>query len=390
MYQVCPGLGNVTFKVPHNSHALALRMNPPIEIVGLVYHARSTEWRSLPPTTFDPPFIRELAITFERAGYDRVLLGQTATWPDNLAIASYIAAVTTKLRFMIAQRPGFIAPAIAARKLATIDQLSRGRAGVHIITASSDIETQCDGDFLTKEERYVRSHEYVGLLRKLWADNAPVAHKGKHYALEGAATDIKPYNGKSIPIFWGGTSPNGIKLGAECADVYALGPATVGATASQIAAIQAEADRHNKTLRYSMSMRVLIAETDDAAWARARQLLDDVIVNQERNGPVGRVKEEEAREGTLARKLAAMDDRLDDCLWMGVTKVTQGRLQATALVGSAETVANALMRYYEVGITNFLITGFDPLPDTALIGEKLVPLLREKVKSTQYGIGELS
>ncbi len=363
-------------------------MNPPIEIVGLVYHSGSTEWRSLPPSTFDPVFILDLAITFERAGYDRVLLGQTATWPDNLAIASYIAAVTTKLKFMIAQRPGFIAPAIAARKLATIDQLSKGRAGVHIITAASDIETQCDGDFLTKEERYVRSHEYVGVLRKMWTDAAPVVHKGRHYTLEGADTGIKPHNGNSIPVFWGGTSPNGIVLGAECADVYALGPGTVAATGAQIATIQGKADRYHKKLRYSMSMRVLVADTDNEAWARARQLLDDVIANQERNGPVGRVKEEEAREGTLAQKLSAMDERLDDCLWMGVTKVTQGRLQATALVGSAETVANALMKYYEVGITNFLITGFDPLPDTERIGRTLVPLLREKAKTAKYGIWE--
>ncbi|MBL8629466.1 MAG: LLM class flavin-dependent oxidoreductase [Rhodospirillaceae bacterium] len=361
--------------------------NPPIEIVGLVYHARSTEWRSLPPSTFDRPFIVELAQAFERAGYDRVLLGQTATWPDNLAIASTVAAVTTNLKLMIAQRPGFIAPAVAARKLATIDQLSRGRAGVHIITAASDIETQCDGDFLTKDERYVRSYEYVGLLRQLWASDKPVHYTGQHFTLNGAAVDIKPYNGKSIPIFWGGGSPNAVKFGAERADVYALGPGTVADTAAQVARIQAEADLHGRKPRYSMSMRVLVADTDDAAWARAHQLLDDVIVNQERNGPVGRVKEEEAREGAVARKLAAMDERLDDCLWMGVTKVTQGRLQATALVGSPETVANALMAYYEIGITNFLITGFDPLPDTALIGKTLIPLLREKVKSATYGIG---
>lgn len=360
---------------------------PPIEIVGLVYHARSTEWRSLPPSSFDPPFIGELAQAFERAGYDRVLLGQTATWPDNLAIAGYLAAMTTNLKFMIAQRPGFIAPAVAARKLATIDQLSGGRAGVHIITAASDIETQCDGDFLTKDERYERSYEYVGLLRRLWASDAPVHHSGQHFKLAGAAVDIKPFNGKSIPVFWGGTSPNAVKFGAERADVYALGPGTVADTAAQITRIQAQADLHQRHLRYSMSMRVLVADTDDAAWARAHKLLDEVIANQDRNGPVGRVKEEEAREGTLARKLAAMDERLDDCLWMGVTKVTQGRLQATALVGSPETVAQALMKYYAVGITNFLITGFDPLPDTALIGKTLVPLLREKAKSAAYGIG---
>jgi alkanesulfonate monooxygenase len=347
----------------------------PIEVVGLIYHSGSTEVRSLPPSTFDKQFITTLAQSYDRAGFDRVLIGQTATWPDNLAMAAFIAAHTENLKFMIAQRPGFIAPSVAARKLATIDQLSGGRAGVHIITAASDIETQCDGDFLTKDERYVRSHEYVQVLRKMWAGDGPVSHHGKHFVVEGARADIKPANGHSIPVFWGGTSPLGVKLGAEVTDTYALGAGTIADTAAQIAAIKAEADKHGRTLRYSMSMRIVLDDSDDKAWGRANKLLGDIVENQARHGLVGRVKAEDHTPERLA-KFSAMPERLDDCLWQGVTKVTQGRLHATALVGAAETIVKSLLKYRAVGVTNFLLTGFEPIADTVRIGADIIPLLR--------------
>jgi len=355
-------------------------MSHPIEIVGLIFHSPTTEAHSLPPSTFDRDFIKTLAQTYEAAGYDRVLIGQTATWPDNLAIASYIAAHTKTLKFMIAQRPGFIAPVIAARKLATIDQLSHGRAGVHIITAASDIETQCDGDFLTKEQRYMRSHEYVSVLRKMWSSETPVTHRGHFYMVEGAPVGIKPYKNDRIPVFWGGTSPNGIKLGVSCADIYALGGGPVADVAAQIEKIRAEASAVGRTLRFSMSMRILLADSDAEAWDRAQRLLDDVIENQRRNGPIGRSKDGQDSGADRVRKLAAMGERLDDCLWMGVTKVTEGRLQAVTLVGSPETVVASLLRYYAAGIDHFLLTGFDPIPDTKKIGEQLVPLLRERTR----------
>ena len=85
--------------------------------------------------------------------------------------------MTERLGVMLAHRPGFVAPTLAARTLATIDQLSRGRASVHIISGADDVEQRRDGDFLDKSERYARSDEYVGLLRLLWTSDAPFDHE---------------------------------------------------------------------------------------------------------------------------------------------------------------------------------------------------------------------
>src|SRR5689334_16127609 len=70
----------------------------------------------------DKPFVREFAHAHEAAGFDRVLIGYGSTGPDSWAVTSYVASVTERLQFLIAHRPGFVAPTLAARKAATLDQ----------------------------------------------------------------------------------------------------------------------------------------------------------------------------------------------------------------------------------------------------------------------------
>jgi alkanesulfonate monooxygenase len=338
-----------------------------IELVGLIATTRGSEASVEPMPPFDASFVPELARAYEAAGFDRVLVGQNARCADPLQVSATVMAATERLKLMIAHRPGFIAPTMAARMLATLDQLSGGRAGVHIITAFSDIETRCDGDYLTKDERYHRSREYVGILRRIWQAEAPVSHDGRFYRFDQALSEVRPVNG-TIPVFWAGTSELGLRFGAELADVYAMAPGSVEQVADLVSRVRAEAARHGRSPRFSMSMRLVVAETDDAAWGRATGLLRAVEERQERQGLLGRDLGEAA---VAARSRAAEADAAgaDPCLWTGLTQATQGRLQVMCLVGSPETLTKALMRYWHAGIDNFLVTGFDWLPDTARIGE---------------------
>ena len=73
-----------------------------------------------------------------QAGFDRILVAGAAPRPDALLVAGQAAAATSRIGFMVAHRPGFIAPTLAARQFATFDQLSGGRAAVHIISGGSD------------------------------------------------------------------------------------------------------------------------------------------------------------------------------------------------------------------------------------------------------------
>jgi len=345
----------------------------PIELVGLVSPYRGSE-ASVEPAVYDPAFVAQCARAYEQAGYDRVLIGQNAKSADSLVTATWVAAATSRLNLMVAHRPGFIAPTMAARAFATLDQFSGGRAGVHIITAFSDIETRCDGDYHSKQERYNRSREYVQVMRRMWAGEHPLDHEGDWYQFEQAGSEVRPVNG-GVPVFWAGTSELGLRYGAELADVYALGPGSVAQVGELVGKVKREAAVHGRDPRFSMSMRLVVADSDEAAWDRARDLMRGVEARQAEFGALGRDLGRAAQDAA-ERAVEADDAALDPCLWTGLTKATQGRLQVMCLVGSPGALVRALMRYREVGIDNFLVTGFDWLADTHRIGTEIGPELR--------------
>ncbi|MET0240744.1 MAG: LLM class flavin-dependent oxidoreductase, partial [Sphingobium sp.] len=240
------------------------------------------------------------------------------------------------------------------------------------------VETQADGDYLTKDERYRRSREYVDILRKIWASDAPMDFEGDWYRFNGGFALVKPVQ-PSIPIFWGGSSDLAVELGAQIADVYAVGPGTVADTGAHVARFKAEALKSGRDPGISMSMRVIVGETEEEAWAKAQDILDVVTRIQSAGVKIGREKGENDAGTQALVALAERGDCLDERLWTGITKATQGRLHATALVGTADQVSDALMAYYAVGVDRFLLNGFDTIADVRLFGTALIPMIRAKV-----------
>jgi len=322
------------------------------------------------PVSFDPAFITNLARRYDRWGFERVLTAQSARSPDSLPIAAHIAACTERLKLMIAHRPGFVAPTMAARMLATIDQMSGGRCGVHIITAVNDEETRCDGDFLTKEQRYHRSREYVSILRKTWAGGAPFDFEGDFYRLEKAQSMIAPVS--EIPVFWGGSSGLGVQFGGECADVYALAGATLERTRSLVEGVHAAGAPFGRKPKILMSIRVVIAEDDDKAWSRAREIEATL---RERSARIGLGSGSDESAARRMVEAAAARSAADPRLWGGVIEATGGRSHAMALVGGPEGLAEALRAYQAIGVDDVLLRGFDNDHDVELIGSGLIPRL---------------
>ena len=116
------------------------------------------------PAGVDPDYILDFARTHEDAGFDLVLTGYSSSTPDGFEVAGYAAAHTTRLGYLIAHRPGFVAPTLAARKAATLDQLTGGRIALHIITGGNDREQRQDGDWLEHDARYRRTNPgYAGM-----------------------------------------------------------------------------------------------------------------------------------------------------------------------------------------------------------------------------------
>lgn len=346
-----------------------------IQILGVLAPADGSESKPY-KDDFNPGFLRQHAEALERCGYDRVLIPQNARSPDPLIMASYVGSYTERLKMMVAHRPGFIAPTMAARMFATLNQFCGDRASPHIITAANDIETRNDGDFTTKEERYRRSREYVQVMRKAWTSEEPFDHQGEFYRFERAFSEIKP--GKTTPVFWGGATGLGQEFGAEVADVYAMGSGTVERTKGLIDQVKALAKPHGRTLDFLLSIRLIVADTEEGAWKKAHDILDKVSAWQAQHGVIGRDLGE-YQERRL-REALAFKEGPDKHLWTGLTEATQGRRAIMCLVGSHDQVADALLGYHAVGINQFIVSGFDPIPDTIEIGETIIPRLRAAEK----------
>ena len=372
-----------------------------IELLGVLFYKDSSEDGQLAGgAPLELETIGKLARLFEENDYDRVLILQNSFAADPLPIASYVAAITKRLAFMVAHRPGFIAPTMAARLFATLDHLSQGRAGVHIITAANDVETQCDGDFLTKDERYRRSREYVEVLRLIWGATDPVTFEGDFYKFNRALSELRPYNG-SIPIYWGGASPLALEFGGQSADVHAMSGLQPLAQMRTFAdSIKASAAKAGRPIKLQASVKMIIGDTEEAAWKKAQDVLDNVQATAERqqalrkSGKTASVPGMRIDDALTTSKggsgvnrltlLADGSDVVDKRLWTGAMKASQTfatPMIPPVLVGTPEQVVDAIGDYYDLGITGFLMTGFDALRDIPLFGAEINPLLRKMARS---------
>jgi alkanesulfonate monooxygenase len=360
----------------------------PVEFIGMIFHRPGSDLQAFVgagDSLIDRKYVRRFAQAHEDADFDRVLIGTASLAPEGAQVAAYAAAHTERLSFLVSHRPGFRAPTVAARELATLDHFSEGRAAVHIITGGSDAEQRRDGDFLEKDERYARTDEYLQVVRKAWSHAEPFDFQGRYYRLEGYASGVRPLQGAGIPLYFGGSSNAAYAVGAKHADVYALWGEPLAETKQQIDSIRSAAAAAGRLRppRISVSFRPILGPTEDLAWARARRILaatesalSSAPAALRRWGSSG------PRPTGSQRLLAAAEkgDLHDRALWTPIAKALGAPGNSTALVGTAETVALALLDYYDIGVTTFLIRGFDPFDDAIDFGRELIPRVREEIK----------
>jgi alkanesulfonate monooxygenase len=360
-----------------------------LEFIGMVQPRLQSEIHPADKSVvLDKGYLKEFAQAHEASGFDRVLIGYYADAPDGFQLGGYIAAHTERLGLLLAHRPGFVAPTVAARALATLDQVSDGRLAVHIISGGDDADQRRDGDFLDKAERYARTDEYVGILKALWTGQSGVNHHGRFYRFENAATVVRTVQKPHIPIYFGGASQAAIEVSARHADVFALWGETHAQVKEITGRVRSAAAAQGRQIRFSLSFRPILAATEEAAWARAAQILEQTkkIGGQGWLGPNTGAPANEGSRRLL--EAAAQGERLDRCLWTGIAAATGARGNTTALVGTPSQVAEALLDYWKLGVSTFLIRGFDPLEDAVDYGKTLLPLTRALIAREQAGSPE--
>jgi alkanesulfonate monooxygenase len=314
-------------------------------------------------------------------------VGYGSSTPEGTQLAAFAAAQTTRLGFLVAHRPGVVFPTLAARTFATLDQFTGGRVAVHIVTGGMDADQRREGDYETKDARYARTGEYITALREAWTSTEPFDHLGDVYRFEGFRSDVRPWQDRDIPVYFGGSSPAAYRVGSGLADVFMLWGEPLQETSEQIASVTAGARAAGRTEppAFSVSFRPILGATEEQAWDRAHRVLAAIRAS---HGGVGAFVSSAALvgdarpESVASQRLldaAAKGELHDRALWTPTAAATNASGNTTALVGTPATVAAALADYAEIGVSQFLIRGFEPLRDAVEYGEELIPLAREEI-----------
>jgi alkanesulfonate monooxygenase len=382
----------------------------PVEIIGMVGTRDASEikgplvdgpvvdWMDGP--VIDPGYLAAIAQAHEESGFDRVLIGYGAVAPEGWAVASSVLNCTKRLKVLVAQRPGFVQPVVLARMAATLDQLTGGgRIAIHFITGGDEADQRREGDFVPHDARYRRTREMMEIARRLWREDSPFDFEGEFFRYEGAFSSVKPATLGGIPFYFAGASAPAIEVGAAEADVYAFWGEPRDQVAARMDTINGVATRLGRTLRYSISLRPIIGESEVEAWEKAEWIAEETAkrLAQAKERMAGQQDTYQGLGGkqnatfsldrdtsgttSVGRKrliaLSADKDVYDERLWMKVANLTGAAGNSTALVGTPEQVAEAMLRYYDIGITTLLLKGFDPLADAVEFGDRLLPLIRE-------------
>jgi len=360
----------------------------PVEFIGMIGTTDQSETRLSRGPAIDKDYTRRFVRAHEDAGFDRVLIGYASSHPDGTQVAAYAASHSERLGFLVAHRPGFVAPTLAARTFATLDQFTGGRIAVHIITGGSDAEQRRDGDHLSKDERYARTDEYLDIVKQAWTSEKPFSYTGDHYQIEDFYSEVRSPQQPRIRLYFGGSSAAAYRVGGKHADTYALWGEPLAETKQQIDSVNEAARNAGRTdvPGISVSFRPILGPTEELAWERAHRILEATKENiaafraqwgAKSFGLGGDNPENVGSQRLLAA--VAKGELHDRALWTPLAAATGAGGNSTALVGTPETVAQAILDYIDIGVTTILIRGYDPYDDAIDYGRDLLPIVRQEL-----------
>lgn len=326
------------------------------------------------------PYLKQVAQAADHLGYHGVLIPTGRSCEDSWVVASALAGSTERLRFLVAIRPGIISPTVSARMAATLDRLSGGRLLINVVTGGDPDENRGDGIHLDHAERYAVTREFLQIWRRVLQGEA-VDFEGDHLHVRNAKALYPPIQQPYPPLYFGGSSPEAHELAAEQIDVYLTWGEPPSAVAEKIADVRARAAARGRTVQFGIRLHVIVRETTEEAWRAADALIANVS-----DATIASAQKSFARfDSEGQRRMAALHGGRRDALevspnlWAGVGLVRGGA--GTALVGDPQQVAERIREYAELGIENFIFSGYPHLEEAYRVAELLFPLLPEPYPS---------
>ncbi len=290
--------------------------------------------------------------------------------PDPIALASALGVLTTKIKFMVACRSGLISPTAFVQQVNTISILTQGRICLNIVGGHTPEEQRYYGDFLTHDDRYQRTDEFLTICRSFWSGLPEVNFRGKYFQIEKGKLNTPYLYGRGPEIYVGGASLKAAELAVKHASCFWTLPAGPDELFSRI--------RHVLDAGVEAGLLVsLIARPTRLEAVNAANTMLEALGNSPRkvHKEFAQRSDSVAFGSTLA--LAEREQEwLTNCLWTGAVPYLGA--PSIALVGSFEEVAGALWEYKQAGITQFLFMGWPDLDEMKLFSREIVPLVRAR------------
>ncbi len=333
------------------------------------------------PSTRIEPTIDHLAAVAraaESSGFEGVLVPTGSGCLDAWMVAATLAPLTERLKFLVAFRPGFIEPPVAARMASSLDWLTGGdRVLLNVVTGGHPHELATDGDVGTDHAaRYRRTEEFLSVVLRSWHEQG-WSHEGEFFRVEGGGIAQSPVTQPHPPIYLGGASEAAMEAAARYADVYLMWGEPVDRMAERAAAAKALAASYGRVLEVGTRFQIVCRETDEAARRDAEDIVghigDDfrkrLRDHADRTDSVGQARQNELR----ASGDDPDDEWLTPVLWNGFARARLGA--SVALVGSGPTLATALKEYEDAGIDTFILSGYRHDEEAIRVGSHLVPFV---------------
>ncbi|RPA57314.1 LLM class flavin-dependent oxidoreductase [Gordonia oryzae] len=321
------------------------------------------------------PYLGQIARSAEQLGFSAALTPTGAWCEDAWVSTAMLSSVSERLKFLVAFRPGVTAPFLSAQMAGTFQNLSGGRLLLNVVTGGEDAEQAMFGDFSTKEERYARADEFLEIVRRLWTGET-LTFEGKYLSVENATLHQIP---DPLPeIYFGGSSAAGIAVAARHADVYLTWGEPPEAVAEKVARVRSAAAEQGRELTYGIRLHTIARATSEEAWAEADRLLENISAEDIARIQSGLKRSaSEGQQRMLALNKGSKDGlEIYPNLWAGIGLVRGGA--GTAMVGSYTEIADLIEAYRDVGIDEFVLSGYPHLEEAYWFGEGVLPELTRR------------
>ncbi|MEC5200636.1 FMNH2-dependent dimethyl sulfone monooxygenase [Arthrobacter sp. PL16] len=328
-------------------------------------------------TSWDFDYNKKLARIAEDAGFEYAL-SQTryaASYGadkqhEATSFSLALLAATEKLKVIAAVHPGMWHPGVLAKFIITADHISNGRAAVNIVSGWLKDEFVNFGlEWLEHDERYVRTEEFIRILRGLWTEQG-YTQSGKYYNINNFTLSPAPVDvpGRPHPeVFFGGNSTAAQATAGRVADWYFSNGKDLEGFKENIAGVQASAAEVGRRPRYGLNGFVIARDSEK----EARDTLREIVEKAHRPAVEGfRDAVQEAGASTKDGKGMWADSSFEDLVQYNDGFKTQ-------LIGTPEQIAERIVEYKKIGVNLFLTCYLHFQEEVTAFGTDILPIVRE-------------